>query len=62
MFLTDQQVIGSYFQDYVAQNIKERNDAVCKEKGMLINMDPRVAEAFHASSAVSRKCSVKMRP
>ena len=48
--------------DFVAQNIKERNDAVCKEKGMLINMDPRVAEAFHASSAVSRKYSVEVRP
>ena len=48
-------VIGSPFQDWVGQSIKARNNAVCKEKGMLIHMDPRVAEAFHASSAVSRK-------
>ena len=48
-------IIGSAFLDWVGQNIKARNDNVCKEKGMLIHMDPRVAEAFHQSSAVSRK-------
>ena len=48
-------VIGSAFQDWVGQRVKERNDAMTREKGMLIDMDPRIAQAFHQSSAVSRK-------
>lgn len=49
-------VIGEAFMKWVGQCIKERNEAVCQEKGMLIAMDQRVAEAFHSSTAVSRKC------
>ena len=48
-------VIGEPFQDWVGQRIKERNDTVKKERSMLIQMDDRVAAAFHASTAVSRK-------
>ena len=48
-------VIGSPFQDWVGQLIKERNETMTKEKGMLIEMDDSIAQAFHASSAVSRK-------
>ena len=35
--------------------IKERNDAVTQDKGLIIQIDPGVAQAFHASTAVSRK-------
>ena len=31
-----------------------------KERSMLIQMDPHVAAAFHASSAVSRKLPIYM--
>ena len=48
-------VIGEPFQAWVGERIKERNETVTKERSMLIQMDPHVAAAFHASSAVSRK-------
>ena len=48
-------VIGEPFQVWVGEKIKERNETVTKERSMLIQMDPHVAAAFHASSAVSRK-------
>ena len=53
--LTDLKVIGSPFLDWITQSIKQRNDTICKDKGMLIHMDEKIAQAFHASSAVSRK-------
>ena len=48
-------VIGEPFQVWVGERIKERNETVTKERSMLIQMDERVAAAFHASTAVSRK-------
>ena len=53
-------VIGAPFQQWVGDRIKERNEAVTVQKNMLIAMDPRVAAAFHASTAVSRKCLSKL--
>ena len=48
-------VIGEPFRAWVGERIKERNETVTKERSMLIQMDERVAAAFHASTAVSRK-------
>ena len=48
-------ILGKPFQDWVGAKIKERNATVTEERNMLINMDPRVAAAFHASNAVSCK-------
>ena len=48
-------MIGEPFIAWVGERIKERNAAVTLEKNMLISMDPAVAAAFHASTAVSRK-------
>ncbi len=35
--------------------VQERNKTVAKKKGDTISMDPAVAEAFYASTKVSRK-------
>ena len=48
-------VMGSSFTDWVNEQIEERNEAI-KVKGELnIELDPDVAEAFNASTAVSCK-------
>ena len=48
-------VLGEPFIAWIGDRIKARNEAVKEEKNMLISMDPAVAAAFHASTAVSRK-------
>ena len=48
-------VIGVPFVDWVAARVKQRNEQVTQEKNMLISLDPAVAAAFAASTAVSRK-------
>ena len=48
-------VIGAPFQNWVSERINERNETAVEKKNMLIAMDPTVAAAFHASTAVSRK-------
>ncbi len=53
-------VIGKPFTDWVASRIAERNAQVTKEKGLMIEMDPAVAQAFHSSTAVSRKYFLMM--
>ena len=50
-------VIGEPFRAWIGEKIKERNAAVTTQKNMLITMDPQIAAAFHASTAVSCKCS-----
>ena len=49
-------VYGDTFAAWVKQRVEERNAKVTKEKNLLISMDPEVAAAFEASTAVSRKC------
>ena len=46
-------LIGAPFFDWVNQRIDQRNAEVIQEKNLAINMDPEVAKAFHASTAVS---------
>ena len=48
-------IIGAPFQHWVAERINARNEGAVEKKNMLIAMDPAVAAAFHASTAVSRK-------
>ena len=49
-------VIGTPFHTWVKGVVQERNKAVAKKKGDTISMDPAVAEAYYASTKVSRKC------
>ena len=49
-------VIGTPFHTWVKGVVQERNKAVSKKKGDTISMDPAVAEAYYASTKVSRKC------
>ena len=48
-------IIGKPFQNWVSERINARNENAVEKKNMLIAMDPAVAAAFHASTAVSRK-------
>ena len=48
-------IVGKPFHEWVNQRIDERNAAVVEEHHLGITMDPQVAAAFHASTAVSRK-------
>ena len=52
-------IIGKPFQNWVTERIKARNEGAVEKKNMLIAMDPAVAAAFHASTAVSRKCLIR---
>ena len=45
--------IGAPFQEWAQARINERNQEALHED--FINMDPEVAQAFRASTAVSRK-------
>ena len=49
-------IIGEPFRAWIGERIKERNVAVTTQKNMLISLDPTIAAAFHASTAVSCKC------
>ena len=55
-------IIGEPFYNWIGTRINERNAAVTREKGMLIQLDSGVAAAFHASSAVSRKYNLWSAP
>ena len=48
-------VIKDPFGVWVKEQIEERNRRVAVEKNMLIEMDPEIAEAYAASTAVSSK-------
>ena len=37
---------GNHFSQWVDQRIKERNDKIKAQGGMMINMDPEVASIF----------------
>lgn len=49
-------VVQDPFGVWVKQQIESRNQRVAVVKNLLIDMDPEVAEAFAASTAVSSKC------
>ena len=46
-------VVGQPFVEWVQQKIAERNAAMAKERNLLIKMNPQLAAAFKASTAVS---------
>ena len=46
------------FSDWVRKLIDARNKKVTVSHNLLIDMDPDIAAAFAASTAVSSKCSV----
>ena len=46
------------FSDWVRKHIDARNKKVTVANNLLIDMDPDIAAAFAASTAVSSKCSV----
>ena len=48
-------VVGEEFYQFIGNAINARNAQVTKEKNLEIQMNPQLAEAFHASTAVSRK-------
>ena len=45
--------LGDTFSNWVKDRIVERNEKVVKEKNLMIDMDPAVANAFANSTAVS---------
>jgi hypothetical protein len=48
-------VIGEPFRLWIKQAIEDRNRKVAVQKDLNINLDPELANAFRASTAVSRK-------
>ena len=48
-------VIGDDFRHWVKEQIEDRNEKVAKKGSMHIQLDPEIAAAFNASSAVSCK-------
>ena len=53
-------VIGEEFREWVKDLVHERNDDITKKKQLMINMDPEIAKAFSASTAVSSKCRLSL--
>ena len=48
-------VVGKQFSDWVKQQIEARNEKITIEKQLNIDLDPELAAAFNASTAVSSK-------
>ena len=48
-------VLGTVFTDWVRDAIEERNEEVTEKKGLEIELDQDIAEAFNMSTAVSCK-------
>jgi hypothetical protein len=46
-------VIGNEFEEWVNLLVKERNKRLIEEKNLTIKLDPEIAKAFHAATAVS---------
>ena len=48
-------VIGEDFRIWVKDLVTERNEDITNKKQLMISMDPDIAAAFSASTAVSSK-------
>ena len=48
-------IVKKPFSDWVSNLIETRNHKIAVDKNLLIDMDPDVAEAYAASTAVSSK-------
>ena len=46
-------VLGDKFTDWVAAQVKERNEQLLVSKGLIIEMDQEIADVFHASTKSS---------
>ena len=47
--------VGQPFSDWVDQQVNARHEKVADTRNMMIELDPEIAEAFKASTAVSGK-------
>ena len=48
-------VLKDVFKQWVKNQVDERNQKLAVEKGIMIEVDPEIAEAFRNSTKVSRK-------
>ena len=48
-------VLGDTFTKWVSHQVEERNKRIIVEKGLAIEMDSKIAEAFYASTKTSGK-------
>ena len=46
-------VVGEQFKTWARERIDERNQRVAIDKDLMIDVDPAIAQAFNASTAVS---------
>ena len=46
-------IVGAPFVEWVQARINERNAQLVQDKQLGIDMDPEIAAAFHASTAIS---------
>ena len=46
-------LLKNTFSDWVKQQVNERNKNLLVKKEMLIDVDPEIADAFHASTKTS---------
>ncbi len=49
-------LLGAVFAEWVRDQVNQRNQGLVVKKGELIDLDPELAEAFHASTKTSGKC------
>ena len=49
-------LLGEPFRAWVKDEIEHRNEEIAKKRDLLIEMEPEVAAAFHASVNISSKC------
>ena len=49
-------VLGDIFTKWISTQVEERNKRLVVERGMAIEMDPKIAQAFYASTKTSVKC------
>ena len=47
-------VCGDPFADWVKEKVEERNNKVSMDKGLLIEVDEEIANAFATSTAISQ--------
>ena len=50
-------VLKDTFKNWVKEQVAERNKKLAVDKGCMIELDPEIAEAFHASTKVSGTCN-----
>ena len=48
-------ILGDTFTKWISFQVEERNKKLVVEKGLAIEMDPKIAEAFYASTKTSGK-------